>query len=225
MKEVNLNIELANLLARHGINVHLTEEFIETNLPDKVKFKARSVYTEVDANINSRLDVTAVTNRGEEIVESCGDIADSVEKAIESNFQNFCDSSLHPMLAALDCFDPHTYEQITFEEWEINGKVWKVYIGNLIPKIYSSQHDKVYIPSEFFDSVEKAIKSQKLTNRLHWFRAYYSQYENEISTREFLMDNQLLDNTDDIFKNIPVIPKVKFFSCRLFITLRDSSIV
>jgi hypothetical protein len=73
----------------------------------------------------------ALTDKGEKIFESFGDYGATIEEAVNNNFQNFSASSLHPLLAALGCIDPHAYDQITIEEWKINGKVWRAYIGNL----------------------------------------------------------------------------------------------
>jgi Family of unknown function (DUF6348) len=221
--EINLNPQFAELLKHHGIDADITDEFINTDLPDNVKFRARIVYEEVNKNISSRLDVMAMTDKGEEIYESCGDYGATIEEAVHNNFQNFSGSSLHPLLAALGCIDPHTYEQITIEEWEINGKVWKAYIGNLVPKIISDRQTTITPPSEFFDSFERGIKAQQLTNRLHWFRGYYSQLDNEITNREFLMDNELVAETDIIFSTLPIFSNVRFYSCRNFIILKDKT--
>ena len=221
--EIDLNPQLADLLKRHGINVNLNDEFIKTDLPDNVKFKARNVYQEVNKGISSRLDVMALTDSGEQIFESFGDYGATIEEAVNNNFQNFSASSLHPLLAALGCIDPHTYDQIAIEEWEINGKVWQAYIGNLVPKILADIQNIIAPPPEFFDSFERGIKVQQLTNRLHWFRGYYSQVNNEITNKEFLMDNDLISDTDIIFNTLPILPDVRFYSCRNFIILKDKS--
>jgi hypothetical protein len=42
--EIDLNPQFADLLKHHGINVNIADEFINTDLPDNVKFKARAVY-------------------------------------------------------------------------------------------------------------------------------------------------------------------------------------
>lgn len=223
MLEIDLNPQFADLLKHHGIGVDITDEFINTDLPDNVKFRARAVYQEVNKNISSRLDVMAMTNKGEEIYESCGDYGATLDEAVNNNFQNFSASSLHPLLAALGCIDPHTYNQITIEEWEINGKVWKAYIGNIVPKILSDRHNIIAPSSEFFDSFERGIKAQQLKNRLHWFRGYYSQLDNEITNREFLMDNELVAEADIIFSALPILPNVRFYSCRNFIILKDKA--
>lgn len=221
MLEIDLNPQFSDLLRHHGISVDITDGFIRTDLPDNVKFRARVVYQEVNENISSRLDVMAMTDKGEEIYESCGDYGATIEEAVNNNFRNFSASSLHPLLAALGCIDPHAYDQITIEEWEINGKVWKAYIGNLVPKILSDRQNSIAPPSEFFDLFEIGIKAQQLTNRLHWFRGYYCQLDNEITNREFLKDNILVEETDTIFSSLPILPNVRFYSCRNFIILKD----
>ena len=223
MLEIDLNPEFADLLKNHGIDVDITDGFINTDLPDNLKFRARTVYEEVNESISSRLDVMAKTNKGEEIYESCGDYGATIEEAVNNNFQNFSASSLHPLLAALGCIDPHTYDQITIEDWEINGKVWTAYIGNLVPKILADRKNTIAPPSEFYDSFERGIKAQQLINRLHWFRGYYSQLDNEITNREFLMDNELVSETDIIFSALPILPNVRFYSCRNFIILKDKA--
>jgi hypothetical protein len=220
MLEIDLNPQFAHLLKQHGIAVDITDDFINTDLPDNVKFRARTVYQEVNENISSRLDVMAMTDKSEQIFESCGDYGATIEEAVNNNFRNFTVGSLHPLLAALGCIDPHTYDQIIIEEWKINGKVWKAYIGNLVPKTIADSRLTIAPPSEFFDSFERGIKGQHLTNRLHWFRGYYSQLDSEITNREFLMDNELVMETDMIFNTLPIIPNVRFYSCRNFIILK-----
>ena len=221
MPEINLNLNFADLLKNHGINVEIADEFIQTDLPNKVKFKARTEYTTAGGNINSRLDVMALTDKGEQIIESCGDVGSTIEDAVSRNFKNFSMGSLHPLLASLGCIDPHTYDQITIDEWEINNKNWKSYIGNLVPKIITNSKRPIAPPFQFFDNLELAIKSQRLTNRLHWFRGYYSQLDDRISTMEFLVENVLHDDTEKIFSTIPIIPQTKFYSCRVFIVLKN----
>jgi hypothetical protein len=221
--EINLNFQFAELLQSHDIHVAVEEEFIKTDLPDNAKFKARTIFQETKNGISSRLDVMAVTNKGERIVECCGDFGATIEEAVERNFQNFSASSLHPLLASLGCLNPYTYEQITIEEWTIHGKLWKVYIGNLVPKIIANEINIVAPPAKFFDLIENGIRIQKLTNRLHWFRSYYSQLSHEITEREFLMDNEPVSNTDEILRSLPIIYNVKFFSCRNFIVLKNIS--
>lgn len=218
--EIIVNPHLAGLLKNHGVNVDVDNEFVNTNLADDLKFKTRLVYHEINGGISSRLDVMAVTDTGERIIECFGDFGATVEEAINKNFQNFSLSSLHPILAAFGCHDQETLRHVEVEEWVVNERTWKVYIGNLIPKsIGAGEH--LVPPSQFFLSIEQEIRSQALTNKLHWFRSYYFQLEANITEKEFLMDNEA-KNADLIFSTLPTMPNVKFYSCRNFILLREA---
>ncbi|MBE7169020.1 MAG: hypothetical protein INR73_00425 [Williamsia sp.] len=221
--EINLNPRLADILKHHEVGVGNIGEFIITDLPDQVKFKARAVYQEINHNISSRLEVMVLTGRREKIVGSYGDFGATIEEAVYNNLRNFSASSLHPLLAAFGCNDPHTYKQIVMEEWEINGKSWKAYIGNLTPKILADEQSIIAPPSEFFDSFERGIKAQQLTNRLHWFRGYYSQFDDKITDREFLMDNEPPAGAEAVFKALPILPDTRFYSCRNFIILKNTA--
>ena len=201
------------------MHIHLDNEFINTDLASSLKFKARAVYHETNDGINSRLDVMILTDSGERIIESFGDFGATVDDAVNKNFHNFSSRSLHPILAAFGCEDQETLKQVEVEEWIVNGRTWKVHIGNLVPK--STGGDRFVPPSQFFQSIEREIRLQTLTNTLHWFRSYYCQGEANITEREFLMDNEA-KNAALIFSTLPIMPNVKFYSCRNFILLRKA---
>ncbi|MGI4874033.1 MAG: DUF6348 family protein [Janthinobacterium lividum] len=220
MSDRDLNPQIAGLLQHHGVRVKLDGEFVNSDLPGNIKFKARATYQQINDAISSRLDVTVVTGKDEEIIECFGDYGETLKEALSKNLQNFAASSLHPILAALGCPDPHVYHQVTVEEWELDGKIWEVYMGNLIPKILTKRQDEITPPAEFFSSFEQGIKSQTLNNRLHWFRGYYCQVDDRITVREFVMDNGPMSTANGIFRSLPAIPDVKFYSCRNFIVLK-----
>ena len=218
MTEIVVNTQLAELLKDHGVQIQTDDEFVNSDLTGHIKFKARAVYHEVNKGISSRLDVMVVSDDGYRIIESFGDFGTTVDEAINRNFQNFSLSSLHPILAAFGCMDPETLRQIDVEEWVVNGRTWKAYIGNLVPKaIGAGKH--VIPPVQFYQSIESEIRSQRLTNRLHWFRSYYGQWDASIREREFLMDNEA-KNGDLIFSSLLIMPDVTFYSCRNFILLK-----
>jgi hypothetical protein len=218
--EIVVNTQLASLLTNHGVHVHLDNEFINTDLASNLNFKARAVYHEINDSITSRLDVMILTASGEKIVESFGDLGVTVDDAVNKNLQNFSLSSLHPILAAFGCHDKETLSKVEVEEWVVNERTWKVYIGNLVPKsIGAGEH--FVPPAQFFQSIEQEIRSQALTNKLHWFRSYYCQLEVNTIEKEFLMDNEA-KNAELIFGTLPIMPNVKFYSCRNFILLREA---
>ncbi len=220
MTEINSNQKLAELLIAHGIAVRQDDEFIYADLPLPIKLKARVTYNTISDYISSRLDVMVISEDNQRIIESFGDIGIDVEEAINRNFTNFSMSSLHVILAAFGANHPEITEQITIEEWAINGKHWRAYIGNLLPKTNSKTPLDSSRPMQLFNTVKGGIESLPLSNNLHWFRGYYFQHQNTISNNEFLIDNEVAENTDELFSVISVIPDIDFFSCRIFIILR-----
>lgn len=215
LNEIIVNAQLADLLSNHGVHIDIDNEFVNTDFSNGLKFKTRVVYKESNGGISSQLDVMVVTDMGERIIECFGDFGTTIDEAINKNLQNFSLSSLHPILAAFGGKDIETLKHVEIEEWVVNGTTWRVYLGNLVPKSIGEQRIP---PPQFFHSIECTIRDQKLTNNLHWFRSYYCQLNENITEREFLMDNEA-KNADLIFSSIPVMPNVTFYSCRNFILL------
>ncbi|MBL0743680.1 DUF6348 family protein [Chryseolinea lacunae] len=220
MLEISQNENLASLLQHHGVGVHRDEEFVYTDLPRKTKFKTRIVYREERQAVNSQLDILAIPQQGEHIYESFGDVGTTLEDAVARNFQNFSRGSLHPLLAMSGSQDPHTLQQVETEEWKIGDTTWKAYLGSLTPKTNSK--NSVSPPKEFFQRIESGIRSQTLANRLHWFRSYYAQFNDQITISEFLMDNQPVNESGTLFLSLPTLPDTDFYSCRNFIILQKT---
>jgi hypothetical protein len=214
--EMIVNAQLADLLRNHGVHINVGSEFVTADLSGGLKFKTRVIYHEINSGINSRLDVMILTNTGERIIECFGDFGVTLDDAINKNFHNFSIGSLHPILAAFGSQGHETLRHVEIEEWVVNEKTWKVYIGNIVPKSMGGKHYAP--PSQFFESVEHTIRKQNLTNRFHWFRSYYCQVNANITEKEFLMDNEA-KNADLIFTTVPLMPNVNFYSCRNFILL------
>lgn len=217
MHEITQNENLASLLQNHGVSVHMDEEFIYTDLPNKIKLKTRIVYREEQQAVNSQLDILAITQDGEHIYESFGDVGTTLEDAVARNFENFSRVSLHPLLALSGSHDPHTLHQIEIEEWHIGNNNWKVYMGGLTTK--TNNRKTISPPKEFFHTIEEGIRLQTLANRLHWFRSYYAQFDDQITISEFLMNNQPVKESATLFLSLPLLPDTGFYSCRNFIIL------
>lgn len=220
MPEVDLNQYIGETLTKHNVNVSFDGEFIYAELPSPIKLKAKAVYNEINNQISSQLEVVIITPADEQIIEHFGDIGDNVDTVIEKVLTYFNISDLHPLLAAFGIKDTSALHHVDIEEWEINGKIWIAYIGNLIPKTNSPNAN---VPDQFFEAIVTGIQSQKLDNHMHWFRSYYLQYNSEIISTEFLMDNKNITLGIPLFSRIPVIPNVEYYSCRNFIILKLKS--
>ncbi len=223
--EIDLNPQFAQLLNYYGVKTNVVDGFINTDLADIAKFRARTIY-EDENPISSLLTVNCVTAKGEDIYELCRDSGLTIEEAVSQNFNNFS-STLNPLLVALGSLNPYSYENTTIEEWEIDGRIWEVYIGE--PYIKSHQQMVGYTnlalnaPAEFINSMKTIICNLDLNNRLHWFRGFYYQTQREITIKEFIMDNYPIDSLNNVFDSLPIIPNVDFFSCRTFIVLKEKS--
>jgi len=220
MSTIIVNTNLAELFISHEIAITQDEEFIYPDLPIPIKLKARSVYQEVNSQISSQLDVLVITPDGINIVESFGDFGADLDEAIRRNFQNFSISCFHTLLVAFGYDDQAVIESIDIEEWKIGEKKWTAYIGNISPKSTSELPDISAQTSTFFSAIENGIRSQTLTNNYHWFRGYYMQHNDKIALIEFIIDNNPSTAIDEELYAIPVIPNIKFCSCRIFIFLR-----
>jgi len=217
----NANAPLALILSNHGVSAKINNEVILTDLPGNIVFDSLLNIDEINGGFSSRLDVIATMPGGQQIFECFGDVGGTTEQAIQNNFINFSNSSLHVLLSA---FDPNNYkysEQVEIEEWEISGKKWNVFLGSLVPKTNNSNFDPSSYVMQFFTLIEKAVKSQILTEKTHWFRAYYLQVEDKIASIEFLKDNDPVPGGETFFTNLPIIPGNSFFSCRNFMILKQ----
>lgn len=221
--EINLNPQLQENLAYYGIKTSIVSGFITTDLPDNASFRARAIY-EDEYPVSSLLEVNCVTEKGENIYDHCRDSGTSIQEAVTQNFNNFS-STLNPLLAALGSLDPYSYENTSIEEWEINGKIWEAYIGKPHVKFVQKIIDFTLLeydpPDEFIASLKTMICNLNPNNRLHWFRGYYCQQQREITIKEFLMDNQPVNELMNCFDTLPIISNMDFFSCRTFIVIKE----
>nr|WP_294948651.1 DUF6348 family protein [uncultured Mucilaginibacter sp.] len=220
MTEVILNEYIVQLLTAHGFSVKEEDEFVYCDELSQAKFKARAIYSTVNDRVSSQLDVMVITEDGYKILESFGDFGTDKEDAFTRNFTNFTTSSFHLILAALGATDKNILQYLDTEIWEIEGKAWTAYIGGLVGKNNGVTATSINPTTEFFKSIEKGIKSQSLPNKMHWFRSFYFQYENEIKHTEFLMDNEPLPIAKELFAAVPILPDVDFCSYRNFILLK-----
>lgn len=223
--EIDLNPQFAEVLNYYGIKTSIINGFINTDLEDKVKFRARTIY-EDENPISSLLHVNCVTDQGEDLYDLCRDSGETIEEAVSANFKNFV-STLNPLLAALGSLNPYSYENITIEEWQINGKTWEAFIGKPYVKTTALIQPGRYsliasdAPPQFIGSMKNMINDLPLKNRLHWFRGYYCQSGNQITVKEFLSDNNPVEGLDNFFDSLPIMTDVDFFSCRAFIVLKE----
>jgi hypothetical protein len=216
----DITTPLQALFNSHGIDtIPLDQKFL---LVTKQLATVRTNITqqEFPTGFSSRLDLV-FTIKGRELIECFGDVGETREEAIANNLQNFAQNSLHVIVGALQ--DAQEDEQITIEEWEINGHSWQVFCGNYGMK--SSGGQPLQLPSELFSQLEAIIKALPLTQDYHWFRFFFACNDSEISAIEFLHDNEMDEAAEQQMSELPWQLTPDFYSVRLFLMLKRHSSV
>lgn len=223
-KTSEINDLLEELFKNHQHEV----EYVRYTRAFKVKLKNTIVVDSrvtqqsiQEEDISSRLDVKIDLPNEQSIIESFGDVAGSSEDAILKNLDNFVKTSYHPITACLDANREDS--NIVFYEWEINGTVWKVFIGDLGMKV--GLNKPINLPKRLFAVIEKIIKEQELTENYNWFRFFAFQMNNEIQDIEFLMNNEPKSEGLDELHNLDWELRDSFYSIRNFIILKKEDIV
>ncbi|HEX8657322.1 MAG TPA: DUF6348 family protein [Hymenobacter sp.] len=212
---VDANAQLQALFNNHGIpTIPLEQKFLLVS-KQLALVESRINQQEFPDGVSSRLDVS-LTIKDSIIIECFGDVGTTKEAAIENNLQNFARNSLHIIVGALQ--DVQEDEQIDIEQWEVNQHVWKVYTGNYGLKSIGNQ--SVHIPAELYTRIESIIHRLPLCREYHWFRFFFSCNNSQISTAEFLYDNEVLSEAEEELTSLDWQLTADFYSVRLFLIFR-----
>ena len=211
----NVNPQLQALFNGHGIaTIPLEQKFLL--VAKQLALVASTVSQQQFPNgVSSRLDVS-VTIKDRILIESFGDVGDTAETALANNVQNFARNSLHIIIGALQGVEQD--EQFAVEQWQINGKTWKAYIGNYGAKTLGNQ--PVHIPADLLPQIERIIQALPLSKEFHWFRFFFSCNNAKISAAEFLYDNDVFGEAIEELINLDWQLTDNFYSVRLFLILR-----
>lgn len=162
--------------------------------------------------ISLRLDIRILLENKNVIGESFTGIGKDELSATQNAFHNFSMNSLPVLLSAFWQIEEN--EQIGIEEWEINGKLWKAFIGN-----FGCKGD-FNIPISLFPTLEEGIKNEELTENLYWFRFYYANLNKKDNMTEALINNEPLKTLEKKIENLDWEKSDKFYSLRNFIILQ-----
>ncbi|WP_128331170.1 DUF6348 family protein [Apibacter sp. HY039] len=207
---------LGNILKAHDLN---TLEYKGWLLVDE-QLPAMSAATqnlkEYENGASIRLDITLLLGDKKVIYESFAGVGKDELSATQDAFQNFAANSLHVFLSAFWQVDEH--EHIGIEEWEIDGEMWKVYIGN-----FGCKGD-YNIPQDLFSTIEEQIKNDTLTEDLNWYRIYYANISKDEKMIESLKNNEDWPLLGNKLKDIHWTASDKFYSLRNFILIKKMDV-
>lgn len=131
-----------------------------------------------------RLDVDVLLEDERQLQEAFAGIG-SAEDGLQDALRNFASNSFHVLLSAL--WGQAEEDQVMVETWEIGERRFEVHIGNL--GLRGAEGKAPPLPVGLFPSIERAIRTEPLDARLHWFRHFFCAFGNQ-RTVEALFDNQ-----------------------------------
>lgn len=208
-------VALTELFNGHGIDCDRHDEWVTPNgkLP-----ALRGFWTPHEHS--GRLDIEVRVEPGQTIVESfAGMAANAPQTHLDDALVNFVVNSFHVLLSAL--WHDHDPEQIVTETWEVGNTPFTAFIGNIGTR-GTVGGVAPPLPAAFLPTLERAIRSERLSAQLHWFRFYFGMVRNE-PIFEALRDNEPWEAGIDALKSVDWGAYESFYSARLFLMLRPAS--
>ena len=217
---MNINSEVVKLLNHHGYKVTYVDEKILIHFKEDIGFDSRVTITHRYENAcTSRLDVKFTLPNGQVLFEAFGDMGKNEKEAKINNIKNFIANSFHVILSCLN--EDKEDEQIVYENWQVGGQNWDVYIGNFATK--TNIDVPINIPENLFQHVEDTICNCELVHEYHWVRVFVAQDSNEISAVEFLINNEENQEGKDLISKLSWEKKDEYYSIRNFLMMRKTT--
>ena len=108
-------------------------------------------------------------------------------------------------------------EQVTTEVWDIGGKQFRAYIGNLGTR--GSEETISEIPEGLYESIVTTIKNERLNGKCHWIRHFFGNANGD-HMFEALLDNEIWEAGLQNLKHLQWKKSDEYYSVRNFIVLR-----
>ena len=163
-----------------------------------------------------QLDVLLEMENGQTIVESFAGFGEDLESAFENCVQNFCLNSFHVILSTF--FTQEYDDQVTVEEWSINGKARAVIMGNVVGRASGGELPEA-VNTDWFPVLEEGIQALPLDDGDHWVRLFFAQQGGEQLALEVLLDNEPCDELVKKLRAFPWPSLDAFYSQRLFLII------
>ncbi len=214
MDAQNLVEPLASLLTAHGIEFHTEKEWVAPN--GQLPAMRATLYPRESSG---QLDVDVLLESRELLKESFAGLATG-DAGIRDAFHNFCANSFHVLLAAFwDKIDP---EQVTVATWQLGGRPYTAYIGNLgMRTMGESPPPKV--AEGYLESLENVITNSALVGEVLWFRNFFCDIQGD-RTFESMVNNEVWSEGVENLKSLPWEKSAQYYSVRNFLILRASGV-
>lgn len=162
----------------------------------------------VQLDVELRLDHVRV------LVESCAGIGQSFEAALADGVGNFTANALHVLLAA---FFGRVDDQVTREEWTIDGRPRTVTIG---PAVTRGRPPEGAASPDWFERLARELQASRLSDGPHWLRFYHARSQGATQACEALLDNEEWPEAQAAMAALDWPAVQEFTSVRVFLVIQ-----
>lgn len=209
MEPKDLREYLEKLFSAHGISYQVSNEWIVPN--ERLPAIRATWFPRKESGV---FEVEVLLEDGR-LVNECFSGIGCGEEGILNGLESFCINSFHVFLSAF--WGLHEPEQVTIEEWKINDKLYKAYIGNFGTRTSSGLAPQM--PDHLFSSIEQTILGEILDHDIAWFRVFFANLSGA-KTYEALKENELWEKGVETLKSIHWSDAEGYYSFRNFMILK-----
>jgi hypothetical protein len=209
-----INNYILELFNNHGVTCKKENKSIIFDNKPQYKAEARIVNEIDNEQLIVQLDFKFYLNHDQIITESFAGFGNTKNDAINFALQNFTLNSFHVILGTF--FDKKD-DNITIEEWEIDNRIYKAFLGNI--GVLGNFEQNNFDIGTWSKQIKQIILKTKLKNNLNWIRFYYAQLDNKPMQYEALLNNEISNEFLEGMKKIKMPSLDNFYSTRLFMIL------
>jgi hypothetical protein len=206
-----------DMFKSHGAYTYRSGSWI---VVDEGRLFIRAAYFDLRRYTNDvvlQTDFVCVSSSGQHIVESFAGIGTDLKSALTDACKSFQDSSFHTLFVT---FLDHPCDHVDRETWTISGRERSVTFGWLCIR---GEMDTDFWPP-IFGGLRKQLEVFYLSPGLHWIRCFYAHIPGDSPTIEVLLNNEPCEILQAQIADLPWPSCEKFYSARLFFTIRDASL-
>lgn len=214
METQNLNYELVELLARHGIKAAVVDTLVRISTYPGISIESQIRYKKRSGFVVSFLDIY-IKFYSQQVVEKYCDYGKTIALARANSLENFTLSCLYPFLT---CLLDIPSSDLEVQTWLVNGQAYQVYWGDYVVKNLDGVAKD--LPVSLLSRLKSLIRNLPLENNYHWISWFAGFPKGQLDTTGFLLDNSAHEAGEHILKTTPW-PAVKgYYSIRNFLLLK-----
>lgn len=140
------------------------------------------------------------------------------DAAIADAMQNFCLNSFHVFAVAF--WDLPQDDQVTIEQWEIQGITYQVYLGAMGTRLMSADEFPT-LPEHWFNHYSAEIQKESNLDTLAWFRLFVGNNQGKL-TIEVLRNNDIWEEAQNAMHQLDWVQTEGYYSIRQFLILVEN---